>query len=520
VNNKFYYLLIFIFSFIYPTGQSIMSYEMKAAEGQGNSKNYFENFLDINYFFDNGLYLFSQIEYSNPPLLGLKTDGLSGMINIFYLQYSNDKYDLNLGNLYLLYGRGLSMHTYQDEDIDYDNSLIGFDFTYHLNDNIDVFTFAGIKNIKSRLNPENTEADISIDNEVLSIGGIANFSSFSMHYLSMINNQLYNYNDIIKLAELSNLLGKYLASRENYLNLYQPDYEMLNLEHNLGIDFTIKSMDFYLEKSLVYYDKILSERVDGYKNYLSTYFNIFDFNIIYEYKDYFTPYLYNTFSTPPIAFRESTSILSSRNLHAIDFSNEYGYQFEINKTYNNSLNILLSYAYASHHQYFDNDLDVYLLNEHPYKQFYLETSKWDKTGKFYYRLGYDYYRENSIEKNYFIKAYTIPMQYAYNFKKGNSLTFYIEFQDKINEVDNSKEKLYYFSPSYNYYGKWLFTIFIDGERGDDNWLAMDYTLNLENSSQISLFYGSQKGGLVCANGSCVIQPDFEDGFKITYRASL
>ena len=55
---------------------------------------------------------------------------------------------------------------------------------------------------------------------------------------------------------------------------------------------------------------------------------------------------------------------------------------------------------------------------------------------------------------------------------------------------------------------------------NQNWYAVDYTINLPNSAQISLFYGSQKGGLICANGSCVIQPDFEDGFKATYRMNF
>ena len=34
---------------------------------------------------------------------------------------------------------------------------------------------------------------------------------------------------------------------------------------------------------------------------------------------------------------------------------------------------------------------------------------------------------------------------------------------------------------------------------------------------VSFFIGSQKGGLVCANGTCVIQPDFKNGFKITSK---
>jgi hypothetical protein len=54
----------------------------------------------------------------------------------------------------------------------------------------------------------------------------------------------------------------------------------------------------------------------------------------------------------------------------------------------------------------------------------------------------------------------------------------------------------------------------------ENWYAMDFTKNLKNSAQISIFYGSQKGGLICANGTCVPQPDFQDGIKLTFRKNF
>ena len=39
---------------------------------------------------------------------------------------------------------------------------------------------------------------------------------------------------------------------------------------------------------------------------------------------------------------------------------------------------------------------------------------------------------------------------------------------------------------------------------------------LLGDSRMSIFYGSQKGGLVCANGICATQPEFLNGFKINY----
>ena len=65
------------------------------------------------------------------------------------------------------------------------------------------------------------------------------------------------------------------------------------------------------------------------------------------------------------------------------------------------------------------------------------------------------------------------------------------------------------------------TGFYDQEIKDDKsnrWLGSDFSYKLNSESMVSLFYGSQKGGLVCANGICAEQPGFENGIKITLRS--
>ena len=132
---------------------------------------------------------------------------------------------------------------------------------------------------------------------------------------------------------------------------------------------------------------------------------------------------------------------------------------------------------------------------------------------------------NSTGQNYEITdlktiiAKTIPMQYAFNFKKGNSVTLYLETQNKNNKIDSIEYDYYYISPSYNHFGEWIVTLFLDYEKDGKNWVGSDYTYNF-TKSQLSVFVGSQKGGLVCANGTCVMQPDFNKGVKATYRISL
>ena len=553
INNlKNYSLFIILLSFLFSNAQSIISIQQKIAQGQGNSRNYFENILDVNYFFNNGLYLFTQLEYSNPPLLGLETKKISDINNIFYLQYSNSNYDLTLGDLYVLHGSGLSLHTYSDQDVDYDNSITGIDFSYNINDKINFSSMIGTGNIKSRVDINEIGHDVSIENDVISIKGTLDLEKVSMYYLSFFQNQNYSNNDIESMGSMLNLLGKYLNS---IIIDDTKNYQMKNIDHNIGVHFYFDFADIYIEQSVIFHDLIFGERVNGYRKYLSTTFDLFNIDFIYEYKDYFIPYLYNVFSAPPIAFRESTSILASRNLHTIDFTNEYGYQIEFNKSFNNGANLRGTYAYALHHQKAENSGDFYndivLDDTYPYMQYFIEFSNWSNNQKSYYRIGYDYYNEKPIEKGKFITAETIPMQYVYNFKKGNSITVYMEMQEKMEEhkLYNEDEVVifdghinhdyYYLSPTYSHYGLWTYSLFFDLEKDymipiledgtgeivsidneGENWYAMDFTKNLKNSAQISIFYGSQKGGLICANGTCVPQPDFQDGIKLTFRKNF
>ena len=528
---KFLFGTIVVSSFVFPNNQSIISYELKYASGGENSIDYFENILDVNYFFDNGIYLFTQLEYSDPPLLGTVTENFDDLTNIFYLQYSKPSYEITIGDLYLLYGRGLALHTFQDKAIDYDNSIRGIDFRYYLNERIDISSSIGSSNIKSRINPADLIPSVSIENTFRILGVSANVNdNINISYSGAIYSQNYDYSDISSLMGLTNLLGEYLISRSAYIISEKPNDKIKNIEHNFGFDIYFgSSTQLYFEKSLVYYDKILSERLSGHKDYISFYTNIFNFDFLFEYKDYNTPFLYNVFSAPPIVFKEPTSILSSRNFHSIDFTNEIGYMLEINKLFSNSLNMVLNYSFALHHldgvddpkmfSFFTEKEILELEDYWPYQQYSIDFSNSSKNGNLFYKIGYDYYNEITSLKT--IKTKTIPMLFSYNFDTGNSMTFYIESQNKESSSESSEEEhdYLYFSPTYNHYGKWTLSVFYDYEVHNEAVNGYDFTFNYKES-QFSIFLGSQKGGLVCANGSCILQPDFQDGVKVSYLTNF
>ena len=93
--------------------------------------------------------------------------------------------------------------------------------------------------------------------------------------------------------------------------------------------------------------------------------------------------------------------------------------------------------------------------------------------------------------------------------------------DNVTLYDETRYTNNYLSVSYSHLGKWVVTGFYDQENKgskSNKWMGGDLSYKLSTETQISIFYGSQKGGLVCANGICAEQPGFEDGIKVTFRS--
>ena len=150
------YCILFIFAFLYSQFDVNFSLESKYAKDSFSTyenPTFYENYLDVNLYLDD-LYVFAQLEYSSPPLIGPSKKNLSDALNMIYIEYFNDYFKMTLGNLYTMQGMGLSLHTYQDQNIDYDNSLYGFEAIYDLNDNSSIFLLAGKRNVLSRLSPQ------------------------------------------------------------------------------------------------------------------------------------------------------------------------------------------------------------------------------------------------------------------------------------------------------------------------------------------------------------------------------
>ena len=515
--------------------------------------NYFENLLDVNAYYGDNIYLYTQLEYSNYPIYGKKRSRLDSLVNTFYLEYSDDKINIQLGDLYELFGRGMCCYTLQNQTIDYNNSIKGLNTKYFLRENIEISALIGKGDYYYRSKPSNREADLQLNSSALLAA--VDFSTDMWGNFQFLNSKQQLLIDPAQTGilgnntEISLEMGKRVAYNQPlfFLELLSAEegeiVDTVNISsQNFNWNFYLGPFDIYIDKAWINYEKIFGDDVFGSRFYSSVYTDFLGAGITYEHKNYYTPYLINTISNLPIVYRETNSILASRNSISVNFGNEIGHQIEINKTIFENINLMgnLSFAYR-HKKEGMADLSVLdflkmnetsgIYNYYPFRQTYLEVNGWALSDRLFYKLGVDHFSDFkflSSGKN--SNAFTVPSHWVWKFSNGSSLNSYIEIQSKtekqLNQSDFSVsyEKNYisqYVSFGYNHLGKWTLTGFFDKEVVNDKvskWPGLDFSFYLNSENLVSLFYGSQKGGMVCANGVCAEQPGFSDGIKIVYRS--
>ena len=126
----------------------------------------------------------------------------------------------------------------------------------------------------------------------------------------------------------------------------------------------------------------------------------------------------------------------------------------------------------------------------------------------------------------------------------NDVVYISGDSDRISSILNEYIETY-LSLSYKNRRDWTFTVVYNKEHNkktiypsgviniienEKDWSGMYVTVDVHSdkksniikrtlfgNSKISIFYGSQRGGLVCANGVCAEQPEFTNGIKLSYE---
>ena len=111
--SRIFILIALLIGFVYPS----MSFNYESKYGNGSNVDnftqdttayyYFENLLDVNLNYEN-INLYSQLEYSNPPIYGYDKTTTSNLADSYYIEYLNSSLMLKWGHIQTLYGYGPS----------------------------------------------------------------------------------------------------------------------------------------------------------------------------------------------------------------------------------------------------------------------------------------------------------------------------------------------------------------------------------------------------------------------------
>ena len=105
-----------------------INYNASINSNFGNSYDFYsfaENRIDIN-LFQNNFQSWIQYEYSNPPNIGFTIND----IRKFRIEYNNRSFNVKLGDIYEIWGRGLILNQFDDQLLNFDNGIRGLFFKY------------------------------------------------------------------------------------------------------------------------------------------------------------------------------------------------------------------------------------------------------------------------------------------------------------------------------------------------------------------------------------------------------
>ena len=319
-----------------------------------NNFNYSEVLLNMNVSNDY-LTTWFQFEYSNPPEIGLTKNGLRK----FRVDYVADNIELSVGDIYKIWGRGLILNQFDDQDVDLDNGYRGLSFGLIEND-YSLNLIAGNSNISNITSDYMYDLDLEVRKP----------NYFPKH--SLFGGDLELFRGQVSLAT------SFLQSRESHpINAgMQPDsIDVIHRIHGLRSGYEGNSISGYVElanKLTLLPTSIGSDDHEDFRPYngtslfanLNYYFNTSPFDgwsLMMEYKNYNTTkinpdqrnnYVNNydmnlIFTQPPTVIREHSSVLLARLIPQVNFNDEVGYQFSLVGPVSNLGYFTLNYQAAS-----------------------------------------------------------------------------------------------------------------------------------------------------------------------------
>jgi len=500
-----------------------------------NAKEYFENLTDARLKV-NGIVFGLRYNVSNPIEYGQNFVGIDKR----YIQYEHDiGVSLRAGDFYEIIYRGLSLNVFEDRPLAYDTGIDGVRVTYN-------------HNFGSKKNPFKFEAQV--------LGGDIKY----IDYLDPDREERYKVRGVF--TEISPIKPLTVGFNFIYSIGELPEQDLITTVTSnvpeLSATYTTQDFEFYagyaFKSSIITPNEIYPDPNtalgDGVYSSLSYSFN--NIGLTLDYKNYrfdvtlpdnrsnTRPSRMLPYQNPPTAIREHTSVLISRNPHVVDFNDEVGGQIDLVYAPNDKLSFNLNGSIASrHYQYTDTDSGATVSYERvdrgdsflpdlddafsPFWEFYLEGENY-ATEDLYYRLAfarqssvlYNQLNPNSSEK---LLTSTVPAEFKYSFYKNLTFKINAEMQWVHNSIRVSEDKNFtnqYFALSFIRAPDITLTVgseFTSDEEeptGKSSWFIGEATYQINQSNTVGVGFGTERGGLKCANGICRFVNPFS-GFRLS-----
>lgn len=412
-------------------------------------------------------------------------DASSQGITYRYVRYKSETFNMTLGNFYTLFGRGMTLRTYEDRNIRVDNSLDGLlletdpwklrikALTGRVSSNYPLY-FPIIPRVKvDQIHAIDVEADVL---ENVTVG------------------------------------TSFLSSREGVSPFPRTELAAVRGEASLWL------LDFYGE-----YGE-MSGMEEGKGLYFATSFNRPGLGVSAEYKRYrdiaFRTSDFTDYNNPPSLTREHAFALLNRYPHQLDADDEQGYQIEVTWSPDDVTTTLFNTSHT---------WDRY--DETAFREYYGEVERYlGESFRAVVALDWSEELKDSFTKNltpvveleyYLDDVNTLRGEYQHQHTKGDTLYYPDGGLFWLGEFDQD-----YILLEYTRAPRWSISLVhertsaselqrnimrtdILSESDRSRWIFATVSCNISESNNITVMYGSRHGGYNCVGGVCRLEPEFK-----------